>query len=254
MAVDRLAADLLGRALPAVLRHCRHLVRESRRASAARWPAPAWRSPSTPRWRSSGSGSSGESDTADISHGNATLPHDDDTPEDRHRFLGFAALLLSALSAVAVIYAGPGHLLLQKLLLMRRLLLLLGLLTLAAVWLGPLADAARRAFSAHMLMHMGVVAVAAPLLALGVTGRAVRSGARTAAAVRTHAPPPCWNCVVVWTWHAPMLHHLARHSTIGLIAEQGMFLTSALLLWLSAYGGNEEAPTPAAQQGSWACY
>ncbi|MGH7960786.1 MAG: hypothetical protein ACRERD_03030 [Candidatus Binatia bacterium] len=39
------------------------------------------------------------------SFGNASLPHDDDTPEDRHRFLGFATLLLSALSAVAVIYA-----------------------------------------------------------------------------------------------------------------------------------------------------
>ena len=39
------------------------------------------------------------------SFGNAVLPHDDDTPEDRHRFLGFATLLLSALSAVAVIYA-----------------------------------------------------------------------------------------------------------------------------------------------------
>jgi hypothetical protein len=38
-------------------------------------------------------------------YGTAILPHDDDSPEDRHRFLGFAALLLSALSAVAVIYA-----------------------------------------------------------------------------------------------------------------------------------------------------
>jgi hypothetical protein len=37
--------------------------------------------------------------------GHAALPHDDDTPEDRHRFVGFATLLLSALSAVAVIYA-----------------------------------------------------------------------------------------------------------------------------------------------------
>jgi hypothetical protein len=37
--------------------------------------------------------------------GAADLPHDADTPEDRHRFLGFAALLLSGLSAVAVIYA-----------------------------------------------------------------------------------------------------------------------------------------------------
>ena len=37
--------------------------------------------------------------------GSATLPHDDDTPEDRHRFIGFATLLLSGLSGVAVIYA-----------------------------------------------------------------------------------------------------------------------------------------------------
>jgi hypothetical protein len=39
------------------------------------------------------------------SYGAASLPHDDDTPEDRHRFLGFSTLLLSALSAVAVLYA-----------------------------------------------------------------------------------------------------------------------------------------------------
>jgi hypothetical protein len=38
------------------------------------------------------------------SHGDASTPHDADTPEDRHRFLGFATLLLSALSAVATLY------------------------------------------------------------------------------------------------------------------------------------------------------
>ncbi len=38
------------------------------------------------------------------SHGTATAPHDFDTPGDRHRFLGFAALLLSGLSAVGVLY------------------------------------------------------------------------------------------------------------------------------------------------------
>lgn len=32
------------------------------------------------------------------------LPHDDDTPEDRHRFLGFATLLLAWLSAVATLF------------------------------------------------------------------------------------------------------------------------------------------------------
>jgi len=39
------------------------------------------------------------------SYGGATTPHDFDTPADRHRFMGFATLLLSLLSAVATIYA-----------------------------------------------------------------------------------------------------------------------------------------------------
>ena len=37
--------------------------------------------------------------------GTEATTHDLDTPEDRHRFLGFATLLLSGLSAVAVLYA-----------------------------------------------------------------------------------------------------------------------------------------------------
>jgi hypothetical protein len=37
-------------------------------------------------------------------YGNESPPHDRDTPEDRHRFLGFATVLLSGLSAIATIY------------------------------------------------------------------------------------------------------------------------------------------------------
>jgi uncharacterized iron-regulated membrane protein len=37
-------------------------------------------------------------------YGDAELPHDFASPEDRHRFLGFACVLLSGLSAVAVLY------------------------------------------------------------------------------------------------------------------------------------------------------
>lgn len=33
------------------------------------------------------------------------LPHDEDTPGDRHRFLGFATTLLAGMSAIAVIFA-----------------------------------------------------------------------------------------------------------------------------------------------------
>jgi hypothetical protein len=37
-------------------------------------------------------------------HGSETTPHDFDSGEDRHRFLGFATLLLSALSAIATLF------------------------------------------------------------------------------------------------------------------------------------------------------
>jgi putative membrane protein len=121
--------------------------------------------------------------------------------------------------------------------LMRHALLLLGLVTLALVWLGPLPELAGRAFSAHMLMHMGVVAVAAPLLALGVAGGPLDPVSR---APRLFAPiqASVLELVVVWAWHAPALHHAARNATPVLIAEQGMFFAAGLLLWLSAFGGN----------------
>jgi hypothetical protein len=41
---------------------------------------------------------------ADTRGGTEVTTHDLDTPEDRHRFLGFATLLLAGLSAVAVLY------------------------------------------------------------------------------------------------------------------------------------------------------
>ena len=37
--------------------------------------------------------------------GSDSPPHDADSPEDRHRFLGFATLLIAGLSAVATIYS-----------------------------------------------------------------------------------------------------------------------------------------------------
>ena len=36
--------------------------------------------------------------------GSEAVPHDADTPGDRHRFLGFATLLLAGLSAIATVF------------------------------------------------------------------------------------------------------------------------------------------------------
>ncbi|MGH8019800.1 MAG: cytochrome c oxidase assembly protein [Opitutaceae bacterium] len=53
-----------------------------------------------------------------------------------------------------------------------------GILTLGGLWFGPLPELARQSFWAHMALHMGVVAVAAPLLAFGLAGaRPIRCAA-----------------------------------------------------------------------------
>lgn len=119
---------------------------------------------------------------------------------------------------------------------MRRALLLLGGLTLAAIWLGPLPQLAQRAFFAHMIMHMGVVAVAAPLLALGIAGGRFDPVGKLPL-LFAPIPASVGELLVVWAWHAPALHQEARHCGAGLLAEQGMFLLAGLWVWLSAFGG-----------------
>lgn len=43
-------------------------------------------------------------------HGSETAPHDMDTPGDRHRFLGFATLLLAGLSTVGIVFVATAFL------------------------------------------------------------------------------------------------------------------------------------------------
>ena len=118
----------------------------------------------------------------------------------------------------------------------RRLPFLLGVIMLAAIWFGPLPQLARYAFSAHMAMHMGVIAVAAPLLALGIAGSPF-DPVRKWPALFPPIPISLLELLVVWAWHAPALHHLARHNAAGLAAEQTAFLLSGLLIWISVFGG-----------------
>lgn len=119
---------------------------------------------------------------------------------------------------------------------MRAVPLALGASVLALAWLGPAAWLAPGPFSAHMTIHMAVVAIAAPLLAIGIAGAPIDPVRRWP---RLFPPVPAsiLELLVVWSWHAPALHHLARHSTVALVLEQGTFLASGLLVWLSSLGG-----------------
>ncbi len=120
---------------------------------------------------------------------------------------------------------------------MRPLPVVLGVLVLLAVWGGLPREFVPGPFSAHMTMHMGVVAVACPLLALGVAGRAL-DPVRRAPALLAPVPASIVELVVVWAWHAPALHHAASHSVAARVAEQATFLASGLLVWVAALGGD----------------
>jgi putative membrane protein len=121
---------------------------------------------------------------------------------------------------------------------MRKLLFFLGCFMLWGLWFSPLAALAEHAFFAHMIIHMGVVAVAAPFLALGMAqGRF--DPVRKCPLVFAPIPASMVEFFVVWAWHVPWLHQAARHSPLGLVAEQVTFLFSGLFLWLSIFGGEE---------------
>lgn len=126
---------------------------------------------------------------------------------------------------------------------MRRLLLLAGLVVLAVVWAGPLLAAWRGSFSAHMVAHMGVVAVAAPLIAAGLS-RADASAAPVSALSQGFLPVAAalLEFIVVWGWHAPAMRAMAEASLAVTAIEQLMFLACGLVLWTSALRpGNETA-------------
>lgn len=106
---------------------------------------------------------------------------------------------------------------------MRWSCLLPGLALLATIWLLPL-DAVLPVFAVHMLRHMTLVALAAPLIVLGLPDLARRAAVPPLAAAVAEF-------VVVWAWHLPSAHALGRLSNAGFAVEQGSFLLVGLLVW-----------------------
>ncbi|NDV00297.1 cytochrome c oxidase assembly protein [Pseudoroseicyclus tamaricis] len=105
----------------------------------------------------------------------------------------------------------------------RPALLAAGLALLAALWGLPLerwmAD-----FPAFMLRHMGLVALAAPLLVLGLPRLAGLLAINPLLAA-------VLEFLAVWGWHTPRLHGLARLEPWALLLEQGTFLLVGLFVW-----------------------
>jgi putative membrane protein len=120
---------------------------------------------------------------------------------------------------------------------MRMAMGLFSVACLAAVWLGPLPALAAQSFAAHMAMHMGVVAVAAPCIALALADTRLdpfSDGRWLSAPIAASFV----ELIVVWGWHAPVMHESARHHSLVLVAEQASFAAAGVFLWLTALGGS----------------
>lgn len=120
---------------------------------------------------------------------------------------------------------------------MKRSALTAGIVLLGLVWLGPLLDVYRGSFSAHMLAHMGVVATAAPLIAIGLSGTRWDFSGRSG--LFSPVPASLIELVVVWAWHAPALRSMAQGSLAVTVVEQASFLAAGLVLWISCIGDGQ---------------
>ena len=114
------------------------------------------------------------------------------------------------------------------------------------VWLAtasPLSGLDRALLTAHMLKHLVLMTVAAPLLlvseplallrcGLGLEERRVPVALATSGRALTH-PALCWlaGTATVLAWHVPAAMSLAMHSAAGHALQSASFLAGGLLFW-----------------------
>jgi putative membrane protein len=122
-----------------------------------------------------------------------------------------------------------------------------GLAAIALALLSPLDEAADALFSAHMVQHLVLILVAAPLLVLGAPervapwvvpdpfrARLLKRAAPLAGAARLLSRPALATTLatlVFWTWHVPALFDRAlAHDALHAV-EHASFLATAVLFW-----------------------
>lgn len=99
-----------------------------------------------------------------------------------------------------------------------------GLLTLWVALGSPVAHLDHRMLTFHMLQHLLLMTVAAPLIVLAAAIQIPR--------ISIH-PVVCWlsSTLVVIGWHVPALFTLGMHSEMWHVIELGSFFLAGLLFW-----------------------
>ena len=127
----------------------------------------------------------------------------------------------------------------------------LGLTVLAPALIGPLAEAAHRTLTAHMVQHQLIMLVCAPLLVMGKPMRAflwsvdrtlspslVRWQHRLRIHLFTGRPVAALLLVVVlWIWHLPAVYEAAARNQMLHAIEHVTFFLAAAAFWASLTRG-----------------
>ena len=116
---------------------------------------------------------------------------------------------------------------------MKTFSLLASLTILALLTVALVTTFAEGSFTVHMVVHMGMVAVVAPLIAHGVVDTPLDPLPRMA--WMTPISASVLELVVVWFWHVPVLRAAAEASFTVTLVEQASFLAAGLLLWIVCF-------------------
>jgi putative membrane protein len=126
-----------------------------------------------------------------------------------------------------------------------------GWTTLVVALVSPLHGLSEQLFSAHMVQHELLMALAAPLFVAARPGPAMlwalgpRSRLGVAQVLNSRTVRAGWSAIsrpltawliqgiVIWIWHVPMLFQATLHSDVAHAAQHTAFLGSAVLFWWS---------------------
>jgi len=111
---------------------------------------------------------------------------------------------------------------------------LAGIGLLAIIFISPLCALTVALFSARVVHHVLLVALAAPLLAFALPKRLVAGWALP----KLLSPLLVLHTLIFWLWHAPDAYALALSSTPVYWAMQLSLLLSATLFWAAALGAS----------------
>lgn len=179
------------------------------------------------------------------------------TRSELFRTWTFDPVLLTELVVVAVLYARGMARLRQRITgtsrTGRAVAFYAGLAVLAAALMSPIDAISSALFSGHMVQHLLLMVVAAPLLVLArptaalIAGlpdggreevRRLRAGPGRAVAHAVTRPVVVWTVGVLalWAWHMPSLYEAALSHEVLHIVEHASFLGAAVLFWSVVLG------------------